>query len=229
MAIDYTSPILIAIIISMAEYASKSLNLRKKEYFAKVISFSAGVSITYLLLELFPFFSGAALVISNFLFFSILIGFVSHHIVEKQIYQHNRSHELVRLLNLEEHSFYYVYHTIIGIILFIFMNYNVLEGYLFAISILAYTVVSNLPVSPHKSHRRMIILSTSTVVGTLIGAVSWNLMPEWFEFSLIGLVIGVLLFTVTRHHIPYKRKGSVGAFVLGSVFYGTLIVIKWFI
>ncbi len=222
-------PLVFAVAISVTEYLSKSLNLKKRPYFPKLLSFSAGVSATYLLLELLPLFAENAFRINKLLFIALLVGFIGHHIAEKSIYQHNRRHELVKMLSLEENIFYYIYHVILGILLVLFLSQNVLEGIFFGVSILAFTVVSNLPAVPHNSERRMIFLSSSTFVGALLGIAIGSFVPMWLEFLFVGLVAGVLLFTVTRHHIPYGRKGNIEFFIFGFLLYAVLIILKWFL
>ena len=225
--VDVLTPLLAAVIISMVEYGSKYFSLRHKTYYGKILSFSAGVSITYIFLELLPLFTEKVFEVSKFLFLTLLFGFIAHHIIEKEIYQHNRKHELVKMLNLEENIFYYIYHVILGMLLVIFMQRHAAEGILFAVSILAYTIVSNLPAKKHKSQKRMIILSTSTLMGAVIGTFVWQMIPYWVELTLIGFATGVLLFTVTRHHIPYQRKGDIVFFLVGSSIYIWLILMKW--
>ena len=219
----------LALIISITEYVSKRLDLKNKPYYMKILSFSAGFSITYLLLELLPLFAEAAFSISKFLFLALLLGFISHHVVEKEIYKHNKRHELVKMLNLEENIFYYAYHLILGLVLFLFINSNMVEGIFFALSIFAFTIVSNLPSAPHRSKERMMILSSSTFVGALLGILLTNIIPIWLEFALIGIVAGVLMFTVTRHHIPYRRKGNIQYFILGFLIYAIIIISKWYL
>ncbi len=221
--------VLFAIAISFTEYFSKKLNLRHKKYYYQIVSLTAGVSLSYLLLELFPLFAENAFEIGKPMFLFLLLGFIAHHVIEKEIYQHNRMNELVKNLSLEQQIFYYVYHVIIGIVLIILMTKNTTEGIFFAVSILAFTVVSNLPSEPHKSKYRMLFLSTSTLVGSILSLFFWRIISKQMEFALIGLVAGVLLFTVTRHHIPQGKVGNVGFFIFGVLVYSTLIVSKWFL
>jgi hypothetical protein len=219
----------LAFFISATEYVSKSLNLKRKRYYSKILSFSAGISATYILLELLPLFAETAFSISKFLFLALLFGFISHHIAEKEIYKHNKKHELIKKLSLEENIFYYAYHTILGIVLVTFFKQNVLEGLFFGFSILAFTIASNLPSTPHRSNERMIFLSSSTLVGATIGVLISNWIPLWLEFTLVGIATGVLLFTVTRHHIPFRRKGEISYFIYGCLLFILLIVGKMFI
>ena len=224
---DIITPLLLALVISTVEFFSKRLNLKYKVYYKKIVSFAAGISITYILLELLPFFSENALRIDKFLYLSILIGFVGHHIIEKEIYSHNKSHELVKKLNLEEHTFYFVYHLILGIVFIQIIRQDLTEGLFYFVSILAYTMASNLPTKPHKSQKRMAFLSSSTFIGAIIATFLLTHIPEWIEFSLVGFIAGVLLFTVTRHHIPYGRFGHVGYFTIGFLIYSFFIIGKW--
>ncbi len=219
--------LLLAVSISVVEFFSKKLNLRHKRYYYQVVSLSAGVSSSYMLLDLFPLFAEGAFQYGKFLFLFLLLGFIAHHVIEKEIYKHNRLNELVRMLSLEQQVFYYVYHVILGIVLMALMSQGVVEGVFFGVSILAYTLVSNLPTDPHPSLRRMVFLSSSTLVGALVGLFIANVIPGFVRFALIGLVAGVLMFTITRHHIPHGRVGRVGFFVLGFLVYAMLIVSKW--
>ena len=61
-------PIFLAVIVGIVEYFSKRINVSGKRYSSKILSFSAGVSITYLLLELLPEFMEASFGIHKYLF-----------------------------------------------------------------------------------------------------------------------------------------------------------------
>ena len=189
-------PILLAVVIGVVDFLSKRFHVKNKKYLHKVLSFSAGVSITYLLLELLPLFTEAAFKINKLLFVTLLFGFISHHLAEKQIYQHNVKHDLVKMLTLEEHVFYFVYHIILGTVLVTFTQNSVVQGLLLFFSIITFTAVSNLPSLIHKSIKKAIFLSSSTLIGVLIAISLWGFIPEWIEFSLVGFAAGVLLFTV---------------------------------
>ena len=225
--IDGFLPILLAVIISFAYYYSNKYTIKHEEWNKKIVSFSAGVSITYVLLELFPTFTESALSIHKIVFISIPIGFIIHHIIEKEIYMHNIKRELVRMLTLEEHVFSFVYHFIIGIILVTFAKGSATEALLFSIPMLSYTFLSNLPASPHPLKIKALFLSSATILGTVL-ALIWK-MPHWLEFSLIGVAVGVLLYTVIRHHIPFGKKGKTGYFTIGFILYSTLIILSWYI
>jgi hypothetical protein len=224
---QYYLPVLLAVIISFAHYYSRKFTIIHKEYSRKIVSFSAGLSITYVLLELFPRFTETAINISQFIYIAIPLGFIIHHVIEKEIYKHNSKVELIKMLSLEETVFSFVYHIIIGIILVTFARGSATQAILFSIPMVSYTFLSNLPANPHPLKIKAIFLSSATLIGTAI-AMIWKNLPIEVEFSLIGIAIGVLLYTIIRHHIPFGKKGHIGYFTLSFVLYTLLIVASWY-
>lgn len=219
----------LALVISITYYFSNKHSIKHKEWNSRIVSFSSGVAIVYVLLELFPSFTERALMINKVLFLAIPIGFITHHIIEKEIYKHNRSHELIKMLTFEEQVFSFVYHIIIGIVLVTFTKLGLAEGILFFVPMATYTFLSTLPTERHELKAKAIFLSSATIIGVLIAIILKNFIPAWFELALIGLAIGVLLFTVIRHHIPFGRKGKIGYFTIGFVLYSILIIGAWYI
>jgi hypothetical protein len=220
-------PIFLAIIVGIVEYFSKRINLSGKRYSSKILSFSAGVSITYLLLELLPGFMEAALGINRYLILALPLGFISHHFIEKEIYKHNYKHDLIKMLTLEEHLFYFFYHILLGTVIVTFSLQSTTKVLLLFFTILSFTAVSNLPSLKHKSIQRALFLSTSTLIGVLLALSIWKFVPQWVHFSLVGFAAGILLFTIIRHHIPFGRKGRIGYFSIGFILYSLIIMTSW--
>ncbi len=229
MVIEQYLPLILAAIISITYYYSNKYNIKHKEWNKRIISFSAGVSITYVLLELFPTFTEGALILNRLLFLALPIGFIAHHIIEKEIYKHNKSHDLIKMLSLEEQIFSFVYHIIIGIVLVTFVKADILSGVLFLIPMVSYTFLSNLPTEKHSSRIKAVLFSGSTIIGVVIGVLMNKVVPIWIDFMLMGLVTGVLLYTIIRHHIPFGAKGRLGYFTLSFVLYSMIIVASWYI
>jgi len=222
-------PIMFSVVVSVVYYLSNKFKIKKKDSKLRIISFSAGVSITYLLLEFFPRFTEGALGVHRLLFLSVLFGFTVHHIIEKEIYMHHSRHGLVKMLSLEENVFSYVYHIVVGSVFVYLAKTSIVDGFLYFITILSYTFVSTLPTKPHSSWLRSIVLSSSTVVGAIVMTVVYDFVPEWTHLLLMGFAIGVLIFTVTRHHIPFGRDGRADYFTLGLILYAALIMASWFV
>lgn len=219
-------PFIFSLFVSLTYYFSNRFDLKDRSYSKKIVSFAAGVSITYVLLELFPTFTEGALSISRWLFASILIGFLGHHLIEREIYHHATRKRLHGMLTLEENVSSFVYHFVVGFLLVHFMDESVLQAVLFFIPILAYTLVSTLPTEPHISRVKGFFLSTATPVGVIISYIFHN-TPLWLVYFLVGLVVGVLLFIVTRHHIPVGRKGEMEYFAAGFIIYSIIIISSW--
>ena len=129
------------------------------------------------------------------------------------------------MLSLEENVSSFIYHFIIGIILVAFINQSAIQAILYFIPMITFTLVTTIPT--HFSPDRAIIISFSTLLGVTT-AIIFKL-SLWVEFTLVGIVIGMLLFTVIRHHIPFGRKGKIGYFTLGFVIYSILIISSWYI
>jgi len=129
------------------------------------------------------------------------------------------------MLSLEENFFSFIYHFIIGMILVTFINQSLIQGLLYFLPMITFTLVTTLPT--HFSKDKATIISFSTLLGVMTATIFE--MSLFLEFLLIGLVIGMLLFTVIRHHIPFGRRGKIGYFTLGFVSYSILIIGSWYI
>jgi hypothetical protein len=222
-------PILFGLILIAVYHYTNKLNIKKKSYYHNVMSFSAGVSITYLLLELFPLFTEKAQQINRLLFVSVLLGFIVHHMIEKNIYQHNKDHDLEKLLSLEENIFSFIYHVIVGILLVTFTLENILQGLLYFIPVMSFVFVSTLPTRPHKNKYKSFFLGSSTFIGVLLATFLWTSWSPIVITTLIGLVLGVMLFTVIRHHLPFGRAGRISYFAFGFIIYSLLIIGSWYV
>ena len=63
---------------------------------------------------------------------------------------------------------------------------------------------------------------------TLIVMIFQNI-PLWIGFFLVGIAVGVLLYEVIRHHIPFGKTGKVTYFTFGFIIYSILIIISWYL
>lgn len=221
-------PLFLALLVGLTYFLVNRFNVKRSHHTPKMVSFAAGVSITYVLLELFPLFTEISAKISKFLFFSVLLGFIIHHIIEKEIYIHNQKHELIKKLSTEEQVFSFVYHLILGMLLVTFFQQHFLDGLLFFVPLLLFVFISTLPAERHTSTAKAIFLASATLLGALFSTFVWTNRPLWIEGALVGFVTGVLLFTIVRHHIPFGRAGKVGYFSLGFILYALIIMASWY-
>jgi hypothetical protein len=215
--------IVFGIIMSIVHYFSQDIKFLSKKYADEIRSLSAGIAITYLFLHLFPQFSYGVNELSNFLFISILVGFVIFHIVEKYIYQHSPEEKLFKGLALEDSIISFIYHFVIGIVLVSFVNQGFLNGLLFLIPVLLFTLVSTLPVDITKVKGVRIIVALSTLLGVIFAEFIYTNIGLPIFFTLLGFIIGALAFTVTRHAIPKGKAGKPLFFIIGVIVYTILI------
>jgi hypothetical protein len=216
-------PIIFGIIMGIAHFFSEEFYSRYKTHYSKIISFSAGIAVTYIFLDLFPNFSEGAAQIDKLLFLSVLIGFVAFHLIEKYIYQHSPEEKLFRELAIEDSVISFLYHFVIGMLIVSFLNQDLLRGTLFFIPVLVYTAVSTLPVDITKFKSLRIIVASSTLLGILFAAYIYTTMSPLVFNILLGFIVGTLSFTVTRHSIPIGKKGEPLYFTIGVLFYTIIL------
>lgn len=214
---------ILAIILGLAQYWSEDFCLKCHTGFRRFISFAAGISISYVFLDLFPKFTEGAAEISELLFLSVLAGFVVFHLIEKYIYLYAPEDKLAGELAIEDSMVSFIYHFFIGILLVQLSGLGITEGLLFFIPIFFFTVISTLPVEASSRESVKIIVSSSTLVGVIFAHYLFNITQTMF-FTLLGFIGGALLFTVIRHSMPFGREGKPFYFFIGVVLYSLLIL-----
>jgi len=215
--------------MGLAQYFSEEICLRCKTYSPKIISFVAGISITYLFLDLFPTFAEGALGLTRLLFFSVVFGFAVFYIIEKYIYKHYSKNQLRKELAIEESFASFIYHFVIGMVIVTFVDRGIFPAILFFAPPLFYTSISSF-VSHHSKYKSIkILLSTSTLLGILFVLFVYPNLPPIIKFSLLGFVIGVLSYEIIRHSVPGGKKGEPIFFILGATIYSLLITFMWVI
>lgn len=221
--------VVLAILIGFAHFFSGRFCKICSPFFKELISFSAGISITYIFLDLFPHFSSQVIILNEFLFFSLLIGFVTIHLIEKYVYQHLLKKQIKRNIGYINHIFSIFYHIILGTIIFNFSQQSIEKVLLLFVPVFIYTAVSTLPVKQHSSNRVNFLVSLSTLIGVLLAIFLFSRISPLVITSLVGFVIGSLLFSVIRHSIPIGTEGKPLYFVLGVIIYSPIVIMSWFI
>jgi cytochrome c biogenesis protein CcdA len=77
---------ILAIILGLVQFSNEQIVNTCGKYYTHVLSFSAGISITYVFIDLFPNFSINAVETNQFIFVTILIGFIFIHLVENTVF-----------------------------------------------------------------------------------------------------------------------------------------------
>lgn len=122
--------------------------------------------------------------------------------------------------------FLYAYHFIAGMVLITLAKRSFILSLLFFVPILLHIIIDTLPKEIIvKRKLAKIFFSGSAFTG---GVFAFYFNPnEIFEFALLGIIGGVLLYFVVRESIPTDRTGKPLYFALGVIFYGALIMMIW--
>jgi|TARA_Y100000310_G_scaffold241949_1_gene246096 hypothetical protein len=210
-----------AALIGIVDYFSPRLIKSVKHFHAELISASAGVAITYLFMDLFPRFANGLPREHNYLFLTVLLGFGLLHIVEKFLYQHYSKSKLRKELAIEGSVVTAIYHFFIGIVLVSLITQDPTEGVLFFLPIFLYTSLSTLHVHSPKYKSIRFVVALATLAGVLFA--QRNPINPLIGTALLGVIIGALCYTVTRHSLPTGRAGKPFYFVLGALAYVILL------
>ena len=220
-----------AIFLGLLHYYSEWIITRLAKYSDRLISLSAGVAISYVILVLLPEVYQGIKYIENFVFMVILAGVALAHVVEKFVYQHAGSKAARRKeLGVVHAVTFFVYHFILGIVIFKMFQTNITEALLLFIPVALHSTFSEISfVSLHKKEApslfRRLLLSGSVLFGCVIAMIFT--IGDQMYFVLLALLAGLMLFLVIRDTFPPNKQGEPAYFSLGVILYSLLIFIIW--
>ncbi|MBT3582464.1 hypothetical protein HN924_01575 [Candidatus Woesearchaeota archaeon] len=221
--------IIFGLLAAVVHYFSDRIREYKK-YHKELLSFAAGISLTYLLLFLLPELYEGVQELQKLLFLFVLFGAVMFHIVEKYIYQHKKKKKIIEDLSAVHAVSFFTYHFVIGVVIVNLLNRDALLGALFFIPIMTYTAIGQ--VSLKEIHAKVtekklvkLFLASSTLIG-IIEAVFIQIHTKVF-YALLGFVAGAMLYHVMRESIPSEKEGNALFFLIGAIFYTIIILLMW--
>lgn len=198
-------------------------------YREKIVSFSSGVSITYIFMQLIPEFHNIALESTQLIFVFPLAGFSSVHLLEKYIDKSGIPKEKMRKDYVEIHSiFLFLYYGSIGYLIASLLAENAASGLLFFLPIILHAAVSSFSVTEiHESFKgrnyAKYSISLAPILGVLIHNFG-NIADQYFNF-VFGTVIGMFFYIVVRDSIPRDEKGKPKEYMIGVMIYLAIILI----
>lgn len=213
-------PLALAAVLSVMNWFSELYSDALGKFHSKIVSFSAGLFITYIFLFMFPeIFKGSQL-IGESVFFFVLFGFVIFHILEKYIYQHVTDKKLLLYELSELHiGGFFADQFLVGILLFIsFSKGQDILSYFIFLPLLLHTVSSSISLTQIDTHINqnkiiMFILAAAPFFGALT-AFLLVLGPENY-ILLLSFVVGAMLYTVIRDAMPRGKEGNINFFLFG--------------
>ena len=221
--------ITLAVVLGIVQFFDEYIIQNSGRYYVHVLSFSAGISVTYIFLHLFPHFSQTVIETTELLFLSLLFGFIFIHLVEKYIYQHSSDETIDNQLEHVNQSTSVFYHVILGFVIFDFAEQGVIEALLLFVPILIFTAVSTLPLRSHSKPVIKLIGSQSTLLGVILAFLFIDMIQGFIQIALIGFVIGGLLFSVIRHSLPKGKEGKPLFFIIGVLVYTPIVLYTLFL
>lgn len=216
-----------ALLISILHYLSDFISLKLIRYRGKILPFAAGLSITYIFLELLPLVYIDIENLRNIAYIFILSGFTIFHVMEKYVYQHSRSQErLTKLMHVHSLGFF-VYYTMIGIVLFVLAQ-NPRGGILFMIPILFHSTISSasfkeIHADLKESRVIRLFLASSTLIGVFIAGVFPVSLQVYY--AMLGFVVGVLFYIIIKDIVPEKEEGDPMYFLAGIVIFSIFLAL----
>lgn len=217
----------LALLLGVIDYLSEGHFMRKRGLFKeRLVSFAAGLSVSYIFLHLFPQVYTVAHDVPRLIFLSMLAGFVAYHALEKLIYQYAPRDEVINDIELEHSLTLFFYHFVIGIVFLSLMQQSRWDGVLFFIPVSLHVIINALP-HAHRFQKMSVkaFFSSAPLLGVMVG---WLVpIPTVIYALLFGLVAGILLFVEAREVAPRRRTESIVWFLIGVVGYGFLIGVSW--
>jgi zinc transporter ZupT len=224
-------PIIFSFILAATHFWNEKIQIHQEHVRTRIISFVAGISVTYVFLNLLPEVYGGFELFDQLIFIFPLAGFSTAHLAEKYIYQHSAPQTLKEKLSGVHSIAFFFYHFFLGVILVKLSQISNLDAVLFFLPVVFYAAVGL--VSLEKIHSKVwerfsikFLLSLSTLFGALL-AERLISFEQAFDI-LFGFIIGVFLYIVLIDFVPKEAKGRPEYFALGVAIY-TLIISATFV
>jgi len=218
--------LVLAGILSIADFVTEHVFSKKLRKNQKLISFSAGVAVAYIILRLFPEIASHALIEGRKIFLFVLLGFVGLNLIEQYVYKNVR--RLEKAYHKSIHiTYFFVYNFIIGAILVTFVARGLTQTLLFFVPFLLYIIAEILPQEfEFKSMTSKILFSMAPVFGAVIGIYLIDFINSIFGV-MIAFITGTLLYIVIRESLPSDEAEKPLFFIIGVLFYTVIIFMSW--
>ncbi|MBI3035778.1 hypothetical protein HYY71_05645 [Candidatus Woesearchaeota archaeon] len=220
--------LILAGILSFADYVTENVFSKKLRKNQKLISFSAGAAIAYIILNLFPEIASYALIDGKKIFLYALLGFVSLNLIEQYIYKEVGKLKSASSYHKSIHvAYFFVYNFFIGMALVSFALKGLTQVLLFFIPFLLYIIVEMLPQEfEFKSGNFRIFYSLAPLFGAIAGINSIDFLDSVFG-ELIAFITGTLLYIVIRESLPSDEAERPVYFLIGILSYTLIILMGW--
>ncbi|MBI2542076.1 hypothetical protein HYV80_05190 [Candidatus Woesearchaeota archaeon] len=220
--------LILAGILSFADYITENIFSKKLRKNQKLISFAAGVAVSYIILSLLPEISSYSLIDGKKLFLFVLFGFASLNLIEQYMYREIgkltssfRYHRIIHII------YYFIYNFFIGLVLVTFALKGMIQVLIFFVPFLLYIIVELLPQEfEFRNSTFKIFYSLAPLFGAIIGINSIEFIGSAFG-ELISFISGTLLYIVIRESLPSDEAEKPLYFIIGILSYTLIIYMSW--
>ncbi len=227
MASVFWFSILLAALLGISHFAGEEINeiLDTNLWLA---STSAGITVSYVFLQLLPEFQEGIPVLGTEIFVFGMLGFSAMHLMEVMIYRHDSHVDELREDFRELHTAsIFIYYIALGILLYRLATRSLVDAVLFFSPVLLHTAFSSL--SLKELHEDVLnigwvkfFLGSASVLGVFAASIV-RITPLYFH-SILGLIVGMFLYVSISDSIALRDEGHPLAFILGLTFYSGIIL-----
>ncbi len=231
MTVETALPWIFAGLLVFIHHFGEHLSKTAFAHQEKIMSFSAGVTITYVFLQLLPEHQKGVEYLGEFGSLSVLLGFAAIHITEKWVYHHEKSATDIRKDFREIHSvFLFLYYFAIGLLLHELLQNSVIDGTLFFIPVMFHTAISSFSLLELDDAllNNAIVKAAITVAALIgVGAASFLSIGSALFYVILGIVTGMFLYVVIHDSMPADETGKPAYFLIGLLFYTSIMIYVW--
>ena len=216
-ALPLAFSLLLAVISIFSDKAVKHF----EKFHEELMSFSAGILITIILVEFMGVVSSGALLFGQFIYVYVVLGFVVFHSIEKYVYKHvpsSKIKEIRKELGMIHFAGFTVEHVILGMFLtmvWFFRSLDVL--YILVVPFIIRTIASSHPIKHlgMKTFGLWVTLVTAFAIpfGSLFALSLLGFQSALY--SIFAFITGTSLYLVVMDIIPKYRKGNIYWFFIG--------------
>lgn len=208
-------------------FLGEELEERISGYREQIVSFTAGISIAYIFVQLLPEFHRIASEAGDAIFVFPLLGFSSIHLLEKYLAKSDISGKRMRRDYAEIHSgFLFLYHGAIGYLAASLIAESAVSGLLFFLPVFLHMAVSSFSVTElHEGFVRKGLVKIAVSIAPLLGVLTYTtgLITDQHFNPVFGTVIGMFFYIVIRDSIPEEDRGRPAEYLVGTIIYLAII------
>ncbi len=218
-------PLVLALILSITYLFSYRVSNKFEKQHEIILSVGSGMMMAILFAEVIPDIieQGPKFLSGEMLGFSMLVGFVGYHLIEKYTYKHTRKTLLSERIGYLHAVGFFIDNFLEGFVLVLIFGLDNITSYIvfmLFIPLLLGDIASSTTLR-HINNRfklgwiGLIFMSSSIVIGAL-SALFLNLSESMFYVAL-SMISGAFIYFITRDELPRGRKGKPFLFIVALV------------